>query len=1099
MRFIHIADVHANRARKPQVIDLLLQVKNLAEKLKAFVIFAGDFWDSTITNTENSGFSEFVRAVDEICSVTKVFMVYGTQSHEPNGSLEVFKTVGAEVYSDNTFISNDDCQILFMPEPRKYKFAESALTFEEAVQNSYSEAIENAMQKRKDGKPFIVVYHGELTGSTFQNGAAVDSEVSLSKGLLSSLNADYYALGHIHKPQEVFKNCFYAGSPYPKDFGETHDGGCNIVTIENGMTKVERYSFNLPVNVTVETDMEGISSLYAEDFSRKNLSVKVKIDKLLKKNFDIAKLSQDIKDATNANFVKVKMEYIKAENVRAEEISNKERISDKFKFYAELNHIRYSDTLIEKLHAIQEKMSSDSFVPCDTFELEYISLKGAIGIKDGTGRDEIEIDFTKFDNGIVALIGDNGRGKTTLIENCHPYPQMLTRSGSLKDHFCLHKSHRILVYRMSSGKKLRITMLIDGTAKCAMTKYFVETKGVNDEDYKPYVECDGGYNSYMNFVNSTFGSIDIFLRTSFYAKEQIKSVPDLARATRSERFYLFSMLSGVDYLSFVSEKAKAESKLIQEQMTRIENDISGYDKLKKQVESFALKETQSKEKLSALKEDFAVLQKEYDDIKQKQNVFENAMYSYESKRVDFINKTRELQEYESEYDEVKGEKDSLLGLLKNKDVYEKQYAWYEEHLKIRSDLQKKVMKLTDDINSLSAKISSENTKLYKSKDSEIILSGKLVKLETEIKGVVVPVFTDVCYACGQKLTEEQQKKQKDEITAIENHLSELEEQRSNVESELNELKAEAQKVKDTVSELESQQILLSGDVCSARDDILQIDSYIEDLDIDVIKETLFHSEVTLKELEKRENKILSKVTALKADIGKLEESLNNMPKDYSKELLECEIELDQTRSKIDTEKAVLSFLKEQEDEFCRQSKELDANKNMLKALKKDLSDYAIIQKAFSTDGIQVLELDSAIPEIEDITNNILYDSYDDRFTVSFETQRSSADGRKIEDFIINVFDNNSGRVKKLETLCSGESVWIKQALYYAFSVVRSRKTGFCFKTRFLDETDGSLDTQSRSKYLKMIESAHAACGATLTVIITHSQEIKDIVSQKIEL
>ena len=107
--------------------------------------------------------------------------------------------------------------------------------------------------------------------------------------------------------------------------------------------------------------------------------------------------------------------------------------------------------------------------------------------------------------------------------------------------------------------------------------------------------------------------------------------------------------------------------------------------------------------------------------------------------------------------------------------------------------------------------------------------------------------------------------------------------------------------------------------------------------------------------------------------------------------------------------------------------------------------------------------------------------------------------RKIDDFIINVFDSRSGRMKRLDLLSKGEGTLIKQSLYYAFSVIRARRTGFCFKTRFLDEADGALDSDTRVKYLKMIEIAHKMCNATQTILITHSQEIKEIVDQKIEL
>ncbi len=61
------------------------------------------------------------------------------------------------------------------------------------------------------------------------------------------------------------------------------------------------------------------------------------------------------------------------------------------------------------------------------------------------------------------------------------------------------------------------------------------------------------------------------------------------------------------------------------------------------------------------------------------------------------------------------------------------------------------------------------------------------------------------------------------------------------------------------------------------------------------------------------------------------------------------------------------------------------------------------------------------------------------------------------------------------------------------------RTGFNFRTRLIDESDGSLDGGLRPKYLNMVTSAHEQASARLTILITHSQEIKDIAQQIIEI
>lgn len=51
-----------------------------------------------------------------------------------------------------------------------------------------------------------------------------------------------------------------------------------------------------------------------------------------------------------------------------------------------------------------------------------LTLKGFRGIRDGLGRDELTLDFEHLagDAQLIAIVGSNGRGKSTLMECMHP-------------------------------------------------------------------------------------------------------------------------------------------------------------------------------------------------------------------------------------------------------------------------------------------------------------------------------------------------------------------------------------------------------------------------------------------------------------------------------------------------------------------------------------------------------------------------------------------------------------------------------------------------------------------------------------------------------
>ena len=57
---------------------------------------AGDTWDASMLNTEASGFNGFIDAIRNIADEAPVAMIYGTPSHDTDGSLEVFRKINCK-------------------------------------------------------------------------------------------------------------------------------------------------------------------------------------------------------------------------------------------------------------------------------------------------------------------------------------------------------------------------------------------------------------------------------------------------------------------------------------------------------------------------------------------------------------------------------------------------------------------------------------------------------------------------------------------------------------------------------------------------------------------------------------------------------------------------------------------------------------------------------------------------------------------------------------------------------------------------------------------------------------------------------------------
>jgi exonuclease SbcC len=190
------------------------------------------------------------------------------------------------------------------------------------------------------------------------------------------------------------------------------------------------------------------------------------------------------------------------------------------------------------------------------------------------------------------------------------------------------------------------------------------------------------------------------------------------------------------------------------------------------------------------------------------------------------------------------------------------------------------------------------------------------------------------------------------------------------------------------------------------------------------------------------------------------------------------------------------------EEIAEKANEYSGLQNNIQGAVKEGQEWELIARAFGKDGIQALELDALAPDISETANRILESAYGDRFRIEIRTTRIGGTGKKtkqIEDFLIYVIDSEDGEAVLLDDKSGGEAVWIKRAIYDAFAVIRKRNTAFAFLTCFQDETDGALDASAKTAYCRMLETAHAESHLWHTIIITHSNEVKAMIEQKIEM
>jgi exonuclease SbcC len=599
IRLLHLADIHYSRERKDIVLADLSVVMDYAKKNAVDLIaVAGDIFDSATLNSANTGFPEFLDAIKGLADQAPLVMIYGTPSHDVDSCLDVFPKLTAKhnitvlepgqayfLHKEHGIIreaelylydASGQTAILFgIPEPRKkYLLADTS-----AGKDETEEAIREAMRKmcfllsakRQEypDTPCVALYHGDVAGTTLQNDQTVErgTGIAITIDDLADIGADYYCLGHIHKPQRVGNlPAYYAGS-IPKNFGEQHKSGFNLVTVNKGNAAVERMDFLDPQNLKIEIKSIQAFKAYsceAREIKGKKVWIEISCTKEERALIDTEKELSDLIEAGAVEGSRVTLSDIPVETIRAAEITAVNTPAKKFEVWAENSNIDFSDSHLEKIEALDAEITKGAAKAEGEWEIVSLRLKGAIGIMKGIKKEEIAVNFDNYDSGLIALVGANGKGKTTLIENCHPYPQLLTRKGKLQDHFYLKDSLREVIYRNRTDGSLRKFLIqIDGQNKSGSCKYFIfkQTAGLSGMEWEPFPGVDGNLKPYEEALGSTFGPIELFQRTAFITQRPTKNLPDLTDATAGEKKSLFVALAGIDYLQNFADAAAEKVKL----------------------------------------------------------------------------------------------------------------------------------------------------------------------------------------------------------------------------------------------------------------------------------------------------------------------------------------------------------------------------------------------------------------------------------------------------------------------------------------------------------------------------------------------------------
>ena len=260
VKVLHAADIHYSRDKQEQALQSLdLLARTASQEKVDLIIIAGDLFDRPVNNTASSGFPGLINVIQDLMNIAPVVAITGTPTHDIPGCYEPFKKIkshhgftileagqdyflGSEgmVWNGDPIDADRSRLLLFgIPEISKQYFLKDKqlgqAEADEAIKKGMRELLLGlaAIRKQHPDIPCVLVYHGMVAGATLSNNQVMPAGgIQLGKDDLALVGADYYALGHVHKAQQIEGlPAYYSGSAFPVDWGEQDLKCFNIVEI----------------------------------------------------------------------------------------------------------------------------------------------------------------------------------------------------------------------------------------------------------------------------------------------------------------------------------------------------------------------------------------------------------------------------------------------------------------------------------------------------------------------------------------------------------------------------------------------------------------------------------------------------------------------------------------------------------------------------------------------------------------------------------------------------------------------------------------------------------------------------------------------------
>lgn len=676
--------------------------------------------------------------------------------------------------------------------------------------------------------------------------------------------------------------------------------------------------------------------------------------------------------------------------------------------------------------------------------------------------DPVELEFKS--NKVTLICGPNGVGKTSILE-AMPFTIYGQTSKGLRGPDAVNNKVGKNCHTWVEWELNNENYRIDRYYKAS--KYgngVILTKG-NEV-------IANGHTEVLRKVERMMVPYKLFSNIMFFSQRVKDFFTDLTDSEQKEIFRKVMQLD--DYVLFQKETGKRID-IVKDQIKEIENAISVKNSLvfdcNKTIQEFIeMKKEFELRKKQEIQELEIEIQKKEEEILELEKLNENERKFVE---LDLEKINNEINEFVSVINNLEIKLLNNVGKLEEaarKKQYELESAASELRLSFEKEKNEKLSKLNSEYFEQNQKTNSLINDIEKNKSAiefeNNTLNNQCKSYQEEKQAYIENVLEkeiSVCPVCYQKIDEKTKENLENHIKELEiiildnqkkislnnENISELNRKILSLKNEINDNQTKLQESKKEIEEEFNNNIIIN--VNKRLEEKLGMLNQAVEVEKTKIKEI---HDMQIKEAERQKQEKIEVRETVKKNLDVQTERLskiNSLKEDiqYSKRNI-------QTKENEEFDSKPLENYKKKGQTLLG---ELNDCENEIKTLNRDLHILEFHKEAFSPTGIPSMLIDEAIPFMNNSISNYMSRISGGRYTVSFDTLKSTKAGEFRDKISVNVFDNKTHADKRVQ-LSGGQTRLIDIATILTLSDLQSSIQAMKFNILLFDEIFDSLDDEN---------------------------------------